>query len=68
MKKFLSVLVLGLFMAAGSPVLLHADDAAPATSDKAEMPKKAKHKAKHKKHKAKKAKAADAAPSDAAAK
>jgi hypothetical protein len=74
MKKFLTVLFLGLFVAVGTPVLLHADDAAtaPAAGDtKAATPKKAKHKAKHKaKKKAKKAaaKAADASASDASAK
>jgi hypothetical protein len=73
MKKFLTVLFLGLFVAVGTPVLLHADDAAtaPASDTKAATPKKAKHKAKHKaKKKAKKAaaKASDASASDASAK
>ena len=65
MKKLITALCLGLFVVAGAPVLLHADDAA-AGGTSAPATKKA-HKA-HKGHKAhKKSKKAAAAPSSAAA-
>jgi Ni/Co efflux regulator RcnB len=65
MKKLLMALFLGLFVAAGSPMVLHADDMAAGAGEVKETPKKEKKHKKAKRHKKHK-KAAEAAKDSAA--
>jgi Ni/Co efflux regulator RcnB len=69
MKKLLMALFLGLFVAAGSPIVLHAEDMAAGAGEVKETPKKEHKKAKHakKNRKKKHKKASDAAKETPAA-